>query len=184
MALNLARIIGTLTGKVAFERTNANFQAIETEVNANTIAIDEKLPTSHNTDAAAHEDIRERINDLDALVGLGGVKESGSNANGEYVKFENGIMVCWKNSINVPYSSATVLQVIWTYPSAFVTNPSVIATKNSSGIYNDTVVKRDSIVATDDGMNVNTIRIRPIGSLTFTSTDVLPVSVFAIGRWK
>lgn len=70
MALNLARIIGTLTGKVAFERTNANFQAIETEVNANTIAIDEKLPTSHNTDAAAHEDIRERINDLESFENL------------------------------------------------------------------------------------------------------------------
>lgn len=33
MALNLARIIGTITGKVAFERTDDNFQAIQAEVN-------------------------------------------------------------------------------------------------------------------------------------------------------
>lgn len=33
MALSLARIIGTITGKLAFERTDTNFQAIQTEVN-------------------------------------------------------------------------------------------------------------------------------------------------------
>ncbi len=69
MALNLARIIGTITGKIAFERTDANFQAIQTDVNANTTAIDGKLPTSHNTDVDAHDDIRQQINSLATYKG-------------------------------------------------------------------------------------------------------------------
>lgn len=108
MALNLARIIGTITGKLAFERTDANFQLIQTDVNANTLAIADKLPTSHNTDEAAHDDIRQQINDLDAEVDLkvnkiqeawinatlenGWTNQGGSFATVGYCKNELGIL--------------------------------------------------------------------------------------------
>jgi len=69
MALSLARIIGTITGKVAFERTDANFQLIQTDVNTNATDIGDKatLITIDKTNlVAAVNEVKEQTNDLDA----------------------------------------------------------------------------------------------------------------------
>ena len=50
----IERILGTDTGKQAFEKTDRNFLTIDSE----------KLPATHNTDATSHNDIREQINHL------------------------------------------------------------------------------------------------------------------------
>jgi|SRR5665647_2593673 len=47
MALNLARIIGTITGKLAFERTDANFQLVQTDVNSHGTLINALVPKAN-----------------------------------------------------------------------------------------------------------------------------------------
>lgn len=52
--MTIERILGTDTGTEAFGKTDRNFLTIDGE----------KLPTSHNSDNTAHNDIREQINTL------------------------------------------------------------------------------------------------------------------------
>jgi len=69
MALNLARIIGTITGKLAFERTDANFMLVQTDVNKSTIDIGDKatLATDVKTNlVVAVNEHETQINTLDA----------------------------------------------------------------------------------------------------------------------
>src|SRR5690606_10592554 len=70
------------------------------------------------------------------------IVEMGSNSNGEYVRWENGLQVCWVTKT----SSETLIREsgglfyhedAWTYPAAFVSSPTVMpgAIDNSGGLY-------------------------------------------------
>lgn len=59
-----------------------------------------------------------QINSLDALVGLGGTVESGTNSNGRYIKFVDGTQIC-VGSIRFIYGGVSVMEQIWGFPSAF-----------------------------------------------------------------
>src|SRR5690606_40636052 len=48
------------------------------------------------------------------------IVEMGSNANGEYVRWENGLQVCWVLSLTASFVSQWVLGTTWTFPSSFV----------------------------------------------------------------
>src|SRR5690606_30774032 len=52
------------------------------------------------------------------------IVEMGSNSNGEYVRWENGLQVCWHvlQSINV---SGPVLSITWNFPAIFAAAPVV-----------------------------------------------------------
>lgn len=72
---------------------------------------------------------------LDALAGVR-ISESGSNANGSYVRFENGVQVCWRvfaatSGITASLRTSTPPQyfydVTWTLPAAFNAAPVVVA---------------------------------------------------------
>jgi len=54
-------------------------------------------------------------------VPTGAVIETGSNANGDYVRFANKTQICWNNILIKPASDATTgnKSVVWTYPAAF-----------------------------------------------------------------
>ena len=74
--------------------------ALKTKVNENFTELYDFIGTltSLSTDdktnlVAAINEVKEQNDNLDALVGLGGVKESGSNANGSYVRFEDGTQI-------------------------------------------------------------------------------------------
>ena len=65
------------------------------------------------------------------LVPTGAIMESGSNANGQYVKFADGTLIC---TVQKNYSIATTIAFAggyisateyWTYPVVFTANPSV-----------------------------------------------------------
>src|SRR5690606_6847721 len=54
------------------------------------------------------------------------IVEMGSNANGEYVRWENGLQVCWlRTSVTGSGSSYATLQ--WTYGAAFVEAPIIVS---------------------------------------------------------
>ena len=106
----------------------------------------------------------------------------GSNANGSYVRFADGTQICW-GSVTLTYSSVAVLDKVWTFPAAFLSNPSVQAT--------------DNMLST--GMSARHIHARYRGSsLTptsvaievihdndgFVSGNTVRTDVLAIGRWK
>ena len=76
------------------------------------------------------DDLRQafqKINALLAAAPYGGIVDTGSNANGNYVRWAAGFQLCWTR-ITLEYSSAKYLKATWTFPKAFKsgTQPLVI----------------------------------------------------------
>lgn len=138
MALNLERILGTITGKEALYRSDRNFQAIQTDVN-------DKLPTSHNTDVAAHDDIRQQINSLDANKAN---KIMGSAIDAVLQNGWTGSLKYRKNNLNqveifAPYPGLTVgtktaATVIATLPIGYRPTDRVVVICNKGEITSNT----------------------------------------------
>ena len=60
-------------------------------------------------------------------VGKGAIVESGTNANGSYIRWENGEQVCSSRQELTRVTGAE-LSTDWTFPAAFVASPSALAT--------------------------------------------------------
>jgi len=62
---------------------------------------------------------------LDALAGVR-IVEMGSNSNGTYVRWQNGLQVCWLTTEHTGTAGATGLVTnTWTYPAAFAALPTL-----------------------------------------------------------
>ena len=55
------------------------------------------------------------------------IEESGSNANGEYIRFSDGTQICWSN-ISVSATAETYLSQNFSLPASFIVNPSYTQT--------------------------------------------------------
>lgn len=104
--------------------------------------------------------------------------ESDSNANGEWIKFANGTMICTKNDFSInamTQASGNVFRstsaTTWTYPQAFISNPSVSANDlNSAYVWvNCSSAPNQSLVC---------------GFYPSSLSGTRTVSLMAIGRWK
>lgn len=106
----------------------------------------------------------------------GGVVESGSNANGEYVRFADGTQICWGGDIaasataaagSIFRSSGTGL---WTFPAAFSSIPGCSASSTDV----------TSTWANAGGATTTTVAVR---AYSFASGTGFNIRVSAIGRW-
>src|SRR5690606_473025 len=74
--------------------------------------------------------IRENFQHLDQSR----IVEMGSNSNGTYVRWENGLQVCWFVDNPIPTVTARTEGAVsgylqsatWIYPAAFIASPSVV----------------------------------------------------------
>lgn len=118
------------------------------------------------------------------LLGGAVIVESGSNANGEYVRFGDGTQICWNVDLALTYAATHYLQVYWTFPKAFINSPVCIPAArkyapvtNARGIdiicYEAPTTTRARIVAHTSAA------VAP-----FTGNDTWDVQAVAIGRWK
>ncbi len=112
----------------------------------------------------------------------GSIIEKGSNANGQYVKYADGTLICWRTwttttlAIDGAYGDLFIGALSWAYPSAFVGElPSV----NCSYLKWGTSASWPALSAlslTSTSIRVYDIQSRPAGTGT-------AISVTAIGRW-
>src|SRR5690606_23467458 len=56
------------------------------------------------------------------------IVEMGSNANGQYVRWENGLQLCWHNLNLVFAVGSSEALATWTYPAAFSDAPHLSVT--------------------------------------------------------
>ena len=72
-----------------------------------------------------------------AGVPTGAGIERGANANGEYVKFADGTLLCTVAGVSMTYNSADLIVYTWTFPAAFVVGslPVVTASFSSGADY-------------------------------------------------
>lgn len=79
--------------------------------------------------------------ELYALMGVGGIVDSGSNSNGSYVKYADGTMECWGISPNAQTANTAggsvfhSIAVGFTFAVAFVNIPSIVISAITSGGY-------------------------------------------------
>jgi len=114
-----------------------------------------------------------------------GVVESGSNANGRFIKYGDGTVIAYSNALTSTYDSSLRLSVNWQLPTAFVEEYSAnvtgskdaaqLADKLNSAVLNVGSNASDGIVLA---------RIYATGSNAFISSDSVRVRLMAIGRWK
>ncbi len=103
--------------------------------------------------------------------------EVGSNANGEWVKLDNGLLICWKSAIGLVYANSTTLRGTWTFPRAFVDAPAVAPNLRGWDVF--VVGTPIALVAAAAA----TLEYRgAIGA--FASGATATFSVLASGRWK
>jgi len=118
----------------------------------------------------------------DLQLGTTSIVGYGSNAYGEYIRFYNGVQICWvydepsNQAINSAYGSLFIGSRNWTYPASFVAIPAVHCsqfkwgTSASWGTVSDTTTTYASL--------------RGIDAFSRASGTYCKISAIAIGRWK
>ena len=162
--------------------TQAAFDAHVTDTNNPHNVQAQQVPYSSGVAGFSPADVKAA---LDALAGVR-IVEMGSNSNGTYVRWENGVQVCWFTNNPTPDFEARTEGAVsgyrhsdnWTYPAAFIANPSVVA------------IGRGVV-----GSQVQTSLNTSIANLSTTGAEIslwawnqvnagVAISRIAIGRWK
>lgn len=139
--------------------------------------------TTNNSNAIGNLSNLNTTNKNNLVSAINSIVESGSNANGNWIKYADGTMICTKTisaitPITSPwgalYESGDV--ILGQFPQAFISNPRVSVTNNSSaGALIEAV------------MDVTTTSAGKCWLCRGTSRDSqLPyvLDIIAIGRWK
>lgn len=111
-----------------------------------------------------------------------GVNEQSSNSNGNYIRYNNGIQICWYDvtrtdiGINSAYGSLFTGTFQWIYPKPFVANPTVTVGQckwGTSGSW-----------GTVDTTSTTDCSIRAIDVSSRLSGTSMTIKAMAIGKWK
>ena len=110
----------------------------------------------------------------------------GSNANGTFWRTEEGFQICWSTALSLVFLSEFVLQVTWTYPAQFTSNPfvrPVIRALSATGFGLSSIA---TDVAATTGNSTSVLQLVCTAGTTnrFASGDTATIQALAIGRWK
>ena len=112
----------------------------------------------------------------------GAIIEQGSNANGEYTRFANGLQICWRRNFS-PTPSGDIHT--WTFPVAFVSNPAIV----TMGQWHSDEIWMPCIngYSHDSANSVTTARlqyqIRSMSGISYPYSGRF-FDFVAIGKWK
>lgn len=99
---------------------------------------------------------------------------TGSDANGDYVKFDDGTMICRKQMTVTTSAANTLASTSWTFPAPFIAAPRVVASVAN--------YSTNQVVST--GSNSNTTTTSSICVVSGSSGVELRVDAVATGRWR
>jgi len=118
----------------------------------------------------------------DDVHGLAGkvIEESGSDTNGSYVRWSNGLQVCWIPSVTLAYVNTAMLRASWTYPVGFISKP--VGSANPIG-YSPTVAGRSSSEVINCGTSSCTIAASTQTG-AFGVDDTWQFQAIVVGWWK
>src|SRR5690625_1146133 len=127
------------------------------------------------------------VDEIESLKQQSGIAEMGENENGSYIRYENGIQVCWWSRAGVPVSNSTSTyqgidfyrnsnNIRWDYPKEFTSIPMV---QYMAGIGSHTLApvfyRIYNIGSTSANLQVQSVT-------SFEKIDT--ANYLAIGRWK
>jgi hypothetical protein len=94
----------------------------------------------------------------------------GSEANGEWVKHEDGTMECWLRNVTIPIGGYT-----WTYPETFISASTVAVSAQSRDVATPIIAGASSSSAASA-----TIQLWTVAGATVAGS----ANLFATGRWR
>lgn len=115
----------------------------------------------------------------DDVHGLAGavIVDSGSNTNGSWVRWSNGLQVCWQTTTAVFSNSVRSADIDWTFPVAFKSPPFVAANSYNSATY----LLHAGYYG---GLSAAAVSRIAFGNYSEPVTRTNPAALFAIGWWK
>jgi hypothetical protein len=105
-------------------------------------------------------------------VPTGAIIESGSNANGAYVKYADGTMICYMSNQTTPVAN-TLTSSTHSFPSTFSAAP-ILSCAVDTSVLGTTVTAMTARSATTTQYSQTILR---------SNTTATGLSVIAIGRW-
>lgn len=101
--------------------------------------------------------------------------------NGYYVRYGNGLQICFISNLNLEYESQSRLATNWNFPASFIGTPVLLPVQeNSLG----TEITRGGTFGTGAVSDYGHIRyFSPFGT-TFGSSDQRIAHAVAIGHWE
>ncbi len=125
------------------------------------------------------EDFMTHLADYAGLKGF--IIDQGSNGNGSYVRWSNGLQVCWIPSITLAYVNTGRLDALWTFPVEFKSGsiPACIANPSQVPKYD---ARTAGTVAPCNESYCTLQALAPTG--TFVESDTWEFQAVAIGWWK
>ena len=124
------------------------------------------------------------VGKLKELLGIqsGGIVESGSNANGKYIKYADGTMICYAKFSGTPSPAVSIQLITWTFPKEFI--DANVSVSGSFFCLQSGVAFRNGILLSNTSPSTKT-------SCNFTGIDFNQslfnswmCDLIAIGRWK
>lgn len=113
---------------------------------------------------------------------INSVVESGSNSNGNWIKYSDGTMICWRQetvtdqAINTAYGSLFQGARNYTYPIPFSSQPSVTCTSFQYG----TGASWGTVV----NVSTTTVVLRGFDAFSRATGENCTIGYIAIGKWK
>lgn len=120
----------------------------------------------------AVDGIEGRVEELEVLFA-----EGGRGDNGSFVRFNNGLQVCW-NAMSSSALSVGLHLFSWTYPKAFSSAPMILP---SLGIKTGHAGRGYAISGRSPGTTSTTIAVAVSTTMEGTATNIF---MLAIGWWK
>ena len=133
-------------------------------------------------DAGKYTD--QEVSALEALFADSRIVEQGSNENGEYWRWENGLQVCFKGLVSSgTFASELENSYTWEYPASFASQPP----------YRNVVISRTDVSGEPSAMitsigpaavSLRSLRAEFSVKNTSGTQQVIQTSGLAMGRWK
>ena len=173
----LRKIQGKFTG-IAINTTAEIVQAVSDHV---------ALPDPHSQYAELSGGASANFTSM-PQVGGDPIVESGSNANGDYVKYADGTQICWIKDFLLDTFNNPDIRNNWSFPSNFASgsNPVCTGAMPRSLAAETSIGNGDLSYLRIANANETTLvaLIYPITGLTFTSGDAIYIDIMGIGRWS
>lgn len=118
----------------------------------------------------------EELNRMEQGIFAAGIEEIGGNDNGEFIRFTNGLQICYRPVWSVATTSTGRVTSNWTYPAEFVTYPYVNASYNAPTY--------DPFSFAIQKQAASRGRVATIRGQGFPESSTIEIATFAIGRWK
>ena len=150
---------------------------IKDKYNYTDTILDGKVPTGEST----WTEYKDRVDFVAATIGGSPIVESGSNGNGNYIKYYDGTMICYK-SVTASVAMTTAWgnlyegkMVLGNWPTNFISSPNVQIT-NASGA-GAMIESYDTAPTTSSAGAIYLARAN-------SRTSDVTINVLAIGKWK